>query len=196
MNDLPNATPNPYDSGQAARPDTAGRAKRPIGTLILAAIFLLSGLWVGGQRCYQLISVFSSGDNVVIHPSFYVAMTRDIVTSATALLGAIGLLLGQTFGWWLSLMHAYWRLSIQGLLPLLGAMAAQSSPDASSQSNPISAALIASFIFLLNVLYLQKKAVLFYFGANVRRAIVNAVLLVSCLGIAFGLDVWWAVTQR
>ncbi len=195
MNDLQDANPNPYDSGQATSPDTASRTKRPIGTLILAAILLLSGLAVGGQRCYQLLSAFSSGDNVVIHPSFYVAVTRDIVTSATAILGAIGLLLGRAFGWWVSIVHAYWRLSIQGLLPLLGLMTARSSPDAPSQSNTVSATLTASFVFLLIVLYLQKNTVLSYLGINVRRTIVNVALLVLCVGFAFVLDIWWAVTQ-
>jgi hypothetical protein len=167
-----------------------------MGTLILAAILFLSGLWVAWQRFYPLTSAFLSGYDIVVPPSFYGAVVRDLVTCTTAFLGAFGLLLGRPFGWWLSMFQGYWRLSIQGILPLLGTIAAHTSTVAPSPSNKVPAALTASCVFLLIVLYLQKKTVRSYLHVTVRRAIVNVVLLVLGVVIAFSLDIWCATTLR
>lgn len=185
---------NPYACGQPTDADSSTDVKRPVGTIILAVLLLLTGLGVGGQRCYLLVSAFSSGENFVVHPSFYVALTRDAISTATAVFGAIGLLIGRNFGWWLSTFHAYWRLAIQSVLPLLGVAAAP--PGTASQSNTVSTALSSGLIFVLIAAYLQKKNVVSYFRVPARRFFVNLALFVACACIGFGLDVWWAMTQR
>ena len=143
---------------------------------------------------YQLTLAFSV-DEVLIHPSFYVALTRDVLSATTAIGGAIGLIFGRAFGWWLSILHGYWRLAIQSVLPLFGAIASGPTPNGASQSSPVSAALTVGVLFLLIILYLQKSNVLAYYRINVGRAVMNVGLLVLCVAVAFGLDIWWAVTQ-
>jgi|GEM_PF-5366389 len=190
MSDSTGSIANPYQ-GPSPEPNADAQSKRPIGTWILAVLMLLTGLWVGGDKLYQLSLVFSA-DEVVIHPSFYVSLTRDTLTAALAVGGAIGLIFGRGFGWWLSVLHGYWRLAIQSVLPLLGAMVSADSP---SRPSIISAALTAGVLFILIILYLQKSNVLAYFRINIGRAMMNIGLLVFCVAVAFSLDVWWALTQ-
>jgi len=55
MDTVPTPGSNPYASGPPVGSHTAPGARRPIGTLILAVVFLLSGLWLGWQRFSQLL---------------------------------------------------------------------------------------------------------------------------------------------
>ena len=196
VSELPDSIDNPYDSGHCPESEAAIRPRRPVGTVILASFLLLSGLWFGGQRCYQLTSAFSSGDNVVIHPSYYVSLTRDLITTSTAIVGSIAMIFGLNLGWWLTILHGYWRLAVQCVLPLFGAVTASATAQAPMQSRVVSAALIAGVLFMLMVLYLQQNNVRAYFRVHARRTVVNIAMGVLCVGVALALDLWWALTQQ
>ncbi|MHB8861026.1 MAG: hypothetical protein ACYC6N_01390 [Pirellulaceae bacterium] len=182
-------TSNPYALDRPIDVESVAEVKRPIGTIILGVLLLLLGAAVCGQQCYYLISVYSSFEHVLIHPSYLAALTRDAITSLTAVCGAVGLFTGSTFGWWLSSVHVYWRLSIHSVLPLLGVATAQAGTPLPGQY--VSAAFASALICLLIIVYLQKKNVISYFRIPAHRVIVSAVLLVACVCVGFSLDAWW-----
>jgi len=55
---------------------------------------------------------------------------------------------------------------------------------------------MASALFLLIVLYLERTKVRSYFRVTVPHAAVNLVVLLSCLVVVFGLDALWLATAR
>ena len=159
--------------------------KRPIGAMVLAVILLLSGLFVGGERVFVLLQVFSTADNVVVAPSFYPALLRTGITSVTAILAAIGLFAGSRFGWWFATAHVAWRISTQGVLPLLGLLVSQGDFVASL------ATLVAPFlIFGGLLLYLLRRNVKAYYSILAGSVSVAAALLISTFLLAFALDIW------
>lgn len=158
--------------------------KRPIGAMILAIILLLSGLFIGGERVFVLLKVFSTADNVVIDPSFYPALLRTGITSISAIIAAVGLLVGSRFGWWFATAHVAFRISTQVVLPLLGLLAGHANIA-------LLATLIAPFVIFGGLLlYLMRGNVKAYYSILAGSVSVAAALLISTFLLAFALDIW------
>ena len=171
------------DSDRLLRSIESPGPKRPVGAMILAIILLLSGLFVGGDRVFVLLRVFSTADNVVLSPSSYVALLRTAITSITAIVAAIGLLAGSRFGWWWAASHIAWRISTQGILPLLGLLVSQADFTASALT------LFSPFlIFGGLLLYLMRRSVKAYYSISMGSVVVIAALLISTLLLAISLD--------
>lgn len=168
------------------------RVRRPVGTIILAVLMVLSGLGMGAMRVLDLASAFHWDPNVVVHASYYVSLGRDGVTIASALLAAIGLFAGHRFGWWMAMIHGYWRIAVQAVFPVLGAIVTPRRADPYfSLSATITQALVGALVFSLIILYLNKKNVVAYFrGANAERLLTNVTLLTITGMLAFGFYVW------
>lgn len=169
----------------------------PLGTLVLAVLLLLGGLGVGAQRVFMLVRAFSIADNVVIHSRYYVVLTRNAATVISCIVAAVALLAGRRMGWWMALIHCYWRLSCQTILPIMGTLFAKARDEVVARGTGVmQRAVTAGILFSLMVLYLMKKNVTTFFGVDPsRRLLANVVILGLSVLLAFGLDVWWAVLR-
>ncbi|MCX7425922.1 MAG: hypothetical protein NTW96_09935 [Planctomycetia bacterium] len=188
---------NAYASGPVEATIVDGPPPRPIGTVIVAIFLLLGAVLVGMDRGYWYIQVYSSGGRVVLERAFYVVFAREAVTVVTAILGGVGLLIGTRWGWWTAMVQCYWRLSIQAIFPILGALLLPSAADAAlGSAQTMQVAMGSGVVFVSIVVYLQKKSVVTYVRvAPAQRLVANVVVLAGCIGLMFGLYAWRATMR-
>lgn len=170
-------------------------AARPAGTVILAVVLLLGGLWFAWHVCYPLVLVLFSAERVVLHPTWYVMSVRDGLAGATGVVGAVGLIWGRAFGWWLAIVHLYWRLAQQCVLPILRTVVAQTTSDSQFQPVFLPSVLIIGLVMALIVVYLQKDNVRAFYCIASNRAVTNVTMVVSCVGAGLVLDFAFILTH-
>lgn len=167
--------------------------KRPIGTVLLAMLLCLTGLWVAWQRFFPLIEVYSTAEGpVAMSASFKAALIEDGLYTTTSVVAALGLLLGAQWGWWLGAFHWTWRLGRYVILPAV----------TNAIGMPVAiefdvSAVAGQFLFCcLLLLYMFKRNILGYFGlGSINKSVALVGLLIGGVVLSLTLDPLHGLTQ-
>jgi len=169
---------NPY-----ASPDSlpaAVRHPRPIGTFILAALFLMFGLVVGGGGAIRFLEMWSMAPSPVT-AAICSRFALFGILAIAAVSASVGLLSGYRFGWWVAVAFCYLGFAAFVLFPVVCRRV--------SDRIPVTVVMVA--LCLAYWFYLQRMNVRAYFDQAGRyRWRVHIGLFVLSVIVVFGLGIW------
>ena len=145
------------------------RGKQPtrsLGIVFIGFLSLCAAAFLAGQHLQILIEVYSDSDgSVTVSNAFVANLIGDLFFSFIAIVGFVGLILGATWGWWMSTSYWTWRICNQIFLPLAISFNTVQTAGINSSSDYPELLMGLTLIGLL-LAYLYKSSVLEFFRLN------------------------------
>ncbi|MBW3597322.1 MAG: hypothetical protein KY475_08610 [Planctomycetes bacterium] len=137
---------NPYVSPSTASDEA--RRRRPIGTVVLAIVFLILGVWLGGGGALRFIQNWSQmGPPSSLRA--YAPFVHFGIIASVFVVASPGLLFLRRWGWWATILLCYLVLATFILVPVVRF----------ERGDPVLRRIVIGTVLLLCWLYLHQRHV-------------------------------------